>query len=339
MHIILLLLPVFVGINTSGYVETRPYLTWNDSTNVLGYNRGWLEFKTEDSNYGAQIVLDLVIPYDTTSVTFAVDNTNISRLALWLGNERTRIIVGKQSLYWGVARVFRPLDIFNNVNYFEPGYERPGTNALLGYYSFGRLSSLRGIVMPRGDIERTLTGARIGTNLLANDLGITVMHESFEHRTIVGGEITGELLLGYWAEASYTWHDTINYSKISIGIDYTFPLAIYSMVEYFFDGSGEDDPTLYDYTRIASGERQTLGQQYLYVSIGLLRNPFLRPSISSIINISDEGMILIPQVDYAIFDNVEIALGMNYAFGPDESEFRNITPYRGAVYVWAKVYF
>ena len=335
----ILIMFVLTGLNANGYVETRPYLTWDDSTNLLGYNRGWLEFKTESTNYGAQVALDLIVPYDTTSLSYAVDNTNISRLALWLGNEQARITVGKQSLYWGVARIFRPLDIFNRVNYLEPGYERAGSNAVLGYYSFGRLNSVRGIVIPRGDIENTLTGARVGTNLFANDLGFTIMHEPHESRTIVGGEITGEMLLGYWGEASFTWDDTVDYSKISAGVDYTFPLAIYAMMEYFFDGSGEDDPELYDYSSIVTGERQTLAQHYLYLSVGLMRNPFLRPSISSIINIIDGGTTIIPHVDYAIFDNVEIALGLNYTIGTEESEFRNITPYHGAVYMWAKVYF
>lgn len=335
----ILLLFVLSGLSTSGYVETRPYLTWNDSTNIIGYNRGWLEFKTESSDYGAQVALDLIVPYDTTALSYAVDNIEISRLALWIGKEQARITIGKQSLYWGVARVFRPLDIFNAVNYLEPGYERPGSNALLGYYSFGRLHSFRGIAVTSGNIDNTLVGARLGTNLLANDLGFTVMHQANEKRTVIGGEIAGEMFLGYWGEASFTWDDTVDYSKTTLGIDYTFPLAIYAMVEYFFDGSGEDDPDLYDYSKIVSGERQTLAQQYLYLSIGLLRNPFLHPSVSTVINLTDGGLVLIPQVNYAIFDNVEIAVGSNYTIGKDESEFRNITPYHGAVYIWAKVYF
>jgi hypothetical protein len=338
MHTIFILF-VLGGLNANGYVETRPYLTWDDSTNFLGYNRGWLEFMTESNNYGARIALDLTVPYDTTSLTYVAENTNISRLALWIGNEQSRVTIGKQSLYWGVARIFRPLDIFNRVNYLEPGYERAGSNALLGYYSFGRLSSVRGIAMPRGDIGKMLIGGRLGTNIIQNDLGLTVLHESYENRTIVGGEIAGELLLGYWSEATFTWDDTVDYSKASLGIDYTFPLAIYAMIEYFFDGSGEDDPEFYDYSSIASGERQTLAQQYLYVSAGLMQNPFLRPSISGIINIIDGGVIVIPHVEYAIFDNVEISTGLNYTIGTDDSEFKNITPYRGAVYVWAKVYF
>lgn len=339
MYIALLTCLITMPVDAGGYVETRPYVTWNDSTEFLGYNRGWLELKTEEAKYGAQIALDLIVPYDTSSLGYALDNVEVSRLAMWLGDDKARVVAGKQSLYWGVGRVFRPLDIFNRTNYFEPSYERAGTNALLGYLSLGDLTSVRGVIIPRGDIENTLGGMRTGTNLAGNDIGLTVMHHSSERRTIVGAEIAGELAVGYWGEIANNWHDTVDYSRISAGLDYTFPLAVYAMFEYFFDGSGESDPTYYDYTQIASGERQTLAQHYLYTSIGLLYNPFLRPSLSAITNLNDRGTIVIPQLSYGVFENAEITLGFNYALGSAESEFRNMVPYRGAVYVWARVYF
>jgi hypothetical protein len=335
----ILVLLILSQINTSGYVETRPYVTWNDSTNILGYNRGWLEFKSEGMNYGTQLVLDLIVPYDTFTISYTLENVNISRLALWLGPEEIRVVVGKQSLYWGVGRVFRPLDNVHETNYFEPGYERAGTNALMGYLSLGSLTNARAIIIPHGEIARTMTGIRAGTNIINNDVGFTAMHRSEERQTVIGGEIIGELLVGYWGEASYTWEEAIDYSKFTIGLDYTFPKMIYVMAEYFFDGSGEDDPANYDYTKISSGERQTLAQHYLYASIGLSSNPFLRPSLNSIINLNDGGLFIIPHLLYSIFENTELSLGINYSLGTEDSEFRNITPYRGAVYVWAKVYF
>jgi hypothetical protein len=335
----MLVLQIITQINTSGYVETRPYILWNDSTYFTGYNRGWLEFKTEANSYGTQLALDVIIPYDTISLSYVTENITVSRLALWLGRAENRIIVGKQSLYWGVGRVFRPLDVFNRTNYFEPGYERTGTNALLGFLSLGTLSNLRSIIVPDGDIERTLLGLRVGTNIINNDIGLTVMHRSSEPWTIIGAEITGELLLGYWAEASFVRADTAEYGKISLGLDYTFPLSIYTMVEYFYDGSGEDDPARYDYAQIVTGERQTLAQHYAYASVGLLYNPFLRPSIATVVNLNDGGFVIIPSLSYAILENTEITTGMNYTFGSDETEFRNITQYRGAFYIWAKTYF
>ncbi len=339
MHICAVVLCIFTNLDISGYVETRPFLRWNDSLNIAGYNRGWIEFKADGVDYGTQVALDLILPYDTTFFSFAVDNIRISRLALWIGPENLRLIAGKQRLYWGVARVFKPLDVFNPVNYFEPGYEKPGSNALLGYISLGALTSIRGVFLPQEDMKQSFYGVRLGTNLLKNDIGLDLMHRSSERKTILGGEVTGELIIGYWGEYTFTQEDTLNYSKLAVGIDYTFPFMIYTMAEYFFDGSGEDDPANYDFTKILLGQRRTLAQQYFYIAMSAIYDPFFRPSINSIINLNDKGFIIMPQISYSIYENAEIICGLNYFVGSDESEFKNITPYDGAVYVWIKVYF
>lgn len=339
MNLVFFACIIAAQVDLSGYVETRPYVAWNDSTTLSGYNRGWLELKTDEAKYGAQAAFDLVVPFDTNFPVSIFDDIQVSRLAVWFGDERARIVAGKQVLYWGVGRVFRPLDVFNRANYLEPGYERAGTNALLGYFSPGGMVSFRGIVVPSGDIDRTVAGIRAGANVRGNDIGLTAMHQPVERLTMIGGELAGEFAAGYWLELANTWHDTIDYTRLTAGLDYTFPLAIYAMAEYFFDGSGASDPASYDYGGFAAGERQTMAQHYLYASIGISHNPFLRPSVSSITNLDDGGTIIIPQVAYALFDNAEVVLGLNYAFGRDDSEFRTVMPYRGAVYVWASVYF
>lgn len=327
------------AINISGYIETRPYLAWNDSVNLFGYNRGWLELKQDYESYGAQIALDCQVWYDSTAFASIVDNISISRLALWVGKENRRVTIGKQRIYWGVARIFRPLDILNPTNYFEPGYERTGANAILGHYSIGDLSGIRAIVQPRFDIKKSLYGVRYSTNLWQNDIGLNVFHRSLSKITIVGAEITGEAEIGYWAEASHTWLDNQKYFKTSVGIDYTFPFYVYTMAEFFYDQSGAVSSSNYDYPALVRGERSTLGQQYLYTSIGSVYNPFLRPSINAIINLKDKGFILLPTIMYSINDNAGLNLGFNLFFGTTDSEFRNISSYTGQVYCWLKVYF
>ncbi len=324
-----------------GYAETRPYLLIGDSTAFSGFNRGWVELKAGGGNYGAQIACELIVPYDTVFFTRIAEDISISRLAVWLGPEVKRIIVGKQLLYWGVGRVFRPLDIFNPVNYFEPTYERAGSNALLGYVALGGLTSIRGIIQPRHEPEQTLYGTRVGTHVLKNDISISAIHRSSERMTLIGGDIAGELLVGYWCEYGYTKEETIDYSKLAIGVDYTFPFMLYAMAEYFFDGSGVDDPSDYDYSLITSGLRTTLGQHYIYASIGTLPNPLdvFRPSLNAMVNIKDHGFILIPQVNIVPYENTDLNVGLNIFLGPDESEFVNLIPYDFNVYTWLKIYF
>ncbi len=339
MYGVMVAMMLVAQVDVSGYVETRPSIAWGDSTNSFGMNRGWLELKTAQMNYGAQVAFDLTVPYDTTSLSYAESNIEISRLALWLGPDNMRLVAGKQRLYWGVARVFKPLDIFNPVNYYEPGYERPGSNALLGYLGLGDMSSLRAVVVPRYRIKESIAGVRLGTNIVENDIGLNLLHQRSMEKTIAGFEIAGELGVGYWGEFSYTWEDTLHYTKASVGIDYTFPFLLYTMVEYFFDESGEGDENDYDITQIADGTRVTLAQQYVYLSAGLVYNPFFRPVVNGIVNVDDGGIIIIPQVSYALFDNAEIVLGLNIFLGEARTEFRRIVPYDGQGYVWAKVYF
>jgi len=338
---VFILLSVVSQLDLSGYAETRPYLLIGASTHLNGFNRGWIELKADGNNYGAQFACELIVPYDTMFLAAVTESISISRLAVWIGPEKGRLIIGKQRLYWGVGRVFRPLDIFNPVNYFEPTYERPGSNAILGYMALGDLTGIRGIVQPRHELDESLYGLRLETHLLKNDLSISTFHQPAEDMTLIGGEIAGELAVGYWCEYGYTQEDTIDYSQVSLGIDYTFPFMVYTMAEYFFDGSGFDDPSDYDYSLIVQGERATLGQHYLYTLVSTVPNPFdlFRPSLSALVNIEDRGFILIPQINIVPYENTDITIGFNLFFGHEDSEFVNLIPYDAVIYTWIKIHF
>jgi hypothetical protein len=116
---------------------------------------------------------------------------------------------------------------------------------------------------------------------------------------------------------------------------------IYTMVEYFFDGSGVEDPSRYDYSLISRGIRATLGQQYLYASLSTMPTPFdvFRPSISGLVNIKDYGFILIPQLNVAPYENTDVSIGSNLFLGPEDCEFVNQLPFHYNIYIWLKVYF
>lgn len=338
---IIIALAIFAQAHLKGYVETRPYVYWSDSTNLSGYNRGWLELTSRAETYGTQFGLDVIVPYDTTSVAFALESITVSRLALWIGPEYLRCIIGKQRLYWGVGRVFRPLDVFNRTDYFDPEYERPGATAAVAYWAINAVSSMRVLFMPEHDLEHSPSSVRLGSSVFKHDVGVTVMHRSTPQHTLLGAELTGELFVGYWGEYRYSWLDEDDHSQFVLGVDYTFPRGLYLMAEVFFDGSGVAEPQLYDLTRITTGERATLAQRYLYVSAGMFPDPFavIQPQLSGLVNLDDEGFIVIPQIMISLFENTEITIGSNLIYGGSSTEFKNIVPFDGAVYLWAKVYF
>jgi hypothetical protein len=323
----------------SGYAETRIFLSGADSINFFGYSRGWLELNTDADYYGGQAAFDYTAAYDTAHFAGVRSGIEISRLAIWLGPENLRITAGKQRILWGVARVFRPLDMINPVNFFEPGYERIGFPAILTSFAPGRLTDIRLLCRPRFNLGDGLYAGRFGTNLFKNDIGLNIFYRPAEEQIVFGGDLAGELAAGYWVEGTYTRDDSSGYGKITFGLDYTFPGAVYAMAEYFFDMSGESNPDEYDYQKLISGERGTLGQNYLYLSIALARGLVFSPGLNAVCNLDDRTGIIIPQTSCQPWDNVELSFGVNVPFGSNSGEFRRIAAYDLMVFLWGKVFF
>ena len=327
------------SVDLSGYAEDRAFLAWQDSLYFYGYNRAWLELKTADAYYGAQSAFDCYVPYDS-AYTFGIKNgISLARLAVWLGPENVRMTAGKQRILWGVARIFRPLDIFNPTNFFEPGYEHPGVNSLQFNLALDRLTSIRLLCLPQFKISSLELAGRLGSNLFKNDIGLNAYYRPSDEKFILGTDLAGDLFLGYWAELTYTRAVNADYFKTSAGVDYTLPFLVYFMFEYFHDQSGEPDPSDYDYTKIITEGRSTLAQDYVYCSLMYARNMIVRPAVNAIINFDDRGFIIMPQVSYQVWENTELDFGLNYSVGSDVSEFKNIAGFNGMVFIWAKVYF
>jgi hypothetical protein len=323
----------------SGYAETRVFLTGLDSINFIGYSRGWLELKTDADNYGGQAAFDYIAAYDSAHFTGIRPGIDISRLAVWLGPENLRLTAGKQRIQWGVARVFRPLDLINPVNFFELGYERAGFPAILAGCAPARLTDIRLLCLPRFNLSDIRYAGRFGTNLYKNDIGVNIFYRPADAQTVLGGDLAGEFGAGYWAEGTYTRDDTASYGKLAAGLDYTFPSAVYAMAEYFYDQSGEHDPGRYDYQELITGARSTLGQNYIYLSIALARGLVLSPGLNAVCNLDDRTGILIPQTGYQPWDNVELNFGASVPFGLRSGEFRRTAAYDLMIFLWAKVFF
>ncbi len=333
-----LLLLFLVNLDIGGYIDNRPFLGFSDSIIFSGFTRGLVDMKTDQEIYGAYAAIDLMIPFDT-SIVQARNTIEIPRLAAWVGNYNLRATLGRQLVNWSTSRVFKCLDFFNAVNYLEPGYERSGINAIQASWTFSHRGSIRLLCKPLNTFDESFYAGRLATNLLKNDIGINTFYQNNPVLKAAGLDLGGELIFGYWAEAVSWQNDSAEHFKSTIGIDYTLPLSVYLMAEYFHDASGQSDPLQYDFTLIYDDLRSTLARDYLYINAGITPNVLFRPGISAIINLNDRGTTLIPNIFYALYDNVDLNVGANIAFGDAASEFKNINPYDAVVYLWLKAYF
>src|SRR4030042_4826384 len=145
---------MLINLDIGGYVDNRPFVGFSDSILFSGSARGWIDVKTTQDIYGAHTALDIMIPYDTV-MNIQRNEIEISRLAAWIGPYNLRAALGRQLINWGTSRVFKCLDFFNRINYFEPGYERKGIDAMQATWSFAQRSSARVLCKPLSTFDES----------------------------------------------------------------------------------------------------------------------------------------------------------------------------------------
>ena len=249
------------------------------------------------------------------------------------------ISIGKQRVAMGVSYLWAPLDIFNRVNIFEPKEEKPGANALKIYIPLGTYSSITGVFSPEKDFSSSKSGLRAQTQALGTDMAVTVIRSGPVDTSIYGLDFRGENFIGWWIEAGYFVSPGRKDKKIVLGFDYTFPLkrGLYWMSEFYYDSSGEKDSSNYDYQRLLSGDRFTLGQKYFFSMLRYSFTDFISAAVSYIGNWGDGSYILNPVIQYEISQNALLSLGFYFPLGKKNSEFNRSN--QNIFFIWLKVNF
>lgn len=249
------------------------------------------------------------------------------------------ISLGKQRVAMGVSYLWAPLDIFNRVNIFEPKEEKPGANALRIYIPLGTYSSITAVFSPQEDFSSSKSGLRAQTHALGVDMAVTVIRSGPVDTSIYGLDFRGENFIGWWIEAGYFVSPAAKDEKVVLGFDYTFPLkrGLYWLNEFYYDSSGEEDSSNYDYQRLLSGERFTLGQKYFFSMLRYSFTDFISAAVSYIGNWGDGSYILNPTLQYEISQNIMLSSGFYFPLGKKNSEFNRSN--QDIFFIWLKVNF
>jgi hypothetical protein len=249
------------------------------------------------------------------------------------------ISLGKQRVAMGVSYLWAPLDIFNRVNIFEPKEEKPGANAFRIYIPLGTYSSITGVFSPEEDFSSSKSGLRAQTNVLGIDMAATVIRSGPVDTSIYGLDLRGENFIGWWIEAGYFVSPAAKDKKVVLGFDYTFPLkrGLYWLNEFYYDSSGEEDSSNYDYQVLLSGERFTLGQKYFFSMLRYSFTDFISAAVSYIGNWGDGSYILNPTLQYEISQDIMLSSGLYFPLGKKNSEFNSSN--RNIFFIWLKVNF
>lgn len=344
-----------------GYFENRFFLventliSWknlNDKFSLGDYNRLRLKLKSSPSEkVTVNMAVDfysfhgiLTSPLGTygsaeDAGTGSSVKIDLDRAYVDLYFKKFDLAVGKQRVALGVSYLWAPLDIFNRINILEPKEEKPGANAIKLYIPLGSSSSLTGIFSPESDFSTSKSGLRAKTQMLGIDMAVTLIRSGAEEATVYGIDFRGENFIGWWLESGYFVSPDRKDIKVVLGFDYTFPVkrGIYWLNEFFYDESGEKDPADYDYQKLYTGQRFTLGQKYYFSMLSYAFSDFFSGSAAYIANWGDGSYILNPGLRYDISQNVQITAGCYFPLGRSRGEFRKDRP--NIYFVWLKINF
>jgi hypothetical protein len=255
---------------------------------------------------------------------------NLDRLAVTVRTDGADIILGRQAVAWGSARVINPTDVIAPFSFNElDKEERLGVDAVR-------------VRIPLGPMDELDTGVVAGRNFAAGNNAFFIRGKTYQLRTDISGLLLAfrnHLLVGldlaralggagFWAEAAWVFPDAFrkerretekSYCRVSLGLDYSPSGRTYGFIEYHFNSAGagrpEDYIALLDAIAYRDGAVYLLGRHYLNFGTTVQISPLLPFTGLVILNLNDRSVVLAPQLEYNIAENIYLAGGAYIGFG------------------------
>ena len=251
--------------------------------------------------------------------------------------------LGRQALTWGNGLLFNPADL---VNPFAPSDiirdYKIGSDMLLYQNGFDNLSDVQLVVVPRTgendelDFDQSTYGLKTKFSCDYGDLDVYLM-KNYED-PVVGAGFSTYLGDGV-VRSDITWTDlrddsekgsffsgVLNYDRSWTWSDRNW----YGFIELYYNGLGEANPlealqsqALVD--RLARGEIFVTGRYYVDILLQYEAHPLVNLIATVIYNLEDNSFLFQPRMDWEISQSIDLLLGVNVAWGPEDSEFGELT--------------
>ncbi|KPJ49749.1 hypothetical protein AMJ40_04885 [candidate division TA06 bacterium DG_26] len=263
--------------------------------------------------------------------TLFLDNV-YARLTL----SRFALTAGKQQVSLGTGYFANPTDLFNVKDAIDPTYEQPGHNALRIDFMLNHRLQMMALYSPESNWEKSGKLMRIKAGFGRFDFSVMgseieymvtdfpTMHVRQRQRRVLGGDFVGEFLgLGVWGEGAYSFlkdEEGEDFYEFLVGGDYTFESGLYTMLEHHRNSQGESDYREYDlndWMRFFIGETRTISRDQLYGFVQYPVSDLLVVGGSVLASVSDRSAVLVPTVEYSLFENVDLVFMLNLYVGDD----------------------
>lgn len=255
---------------------------------------------------------------------------NFDRCLLSVKLPAADILVGRQAIAWGSARVINPTDVLVPFAFNElDKEERRGVDALRVRIPLGTVEELDlGAVSGRSfDALKDAFYARGRIHRLNADISGLAM--AFRGHLLIGLDLARSIGgAGSWLEAAYVVPDAFReekrpgeegYFRASAGLDYNFSAGLYGFAEYHFNSAGaaaaEDYLSFLDKAAYRDGAVYLLGRHYLSGGLTYQLSPLLPVTGLVIVNLTDPSFVIAPSLEYNIAENIYLAGGAYLGIG------------------------
>ncbi|MCY3871023.1 MAG: hypothetical protein OXG87_15855 [Gemmatimonadetes bacterium] len=234
------------------------------------------------------------------------------------------VIVGRQAIAWGSARVVNPTDVIAPFTYGELDTEdRPGVDAVRVRVPIGVLSEVDvGYVFGRDfAVDQSAFFVRGQFNAAETDMSPLLVR--FREQLLVGIDVArGIGRVGAWIEGARVFsmgRDASDYFRVSTGIDYSFGGETYGFIEYHFNGAGVRDPEDYLINLGRPAYRDAavylMGTYYFALGITHQLSPLVASSGQFLTNITDPSFFFSPAIEYNIARDFYLSAGAFIGIG------------------------
>ncbi len=268
-------------------------------------------------------------PPGKTPESFALYQ-NLDRFMLTIKTAAADIIVGRQVVAWGSARVVNPTDVIAPFSFNElDKEERLGVDAVRVRVPLGAMDELDFGIVAGDELKTDKNAYFLRGRTYVGRTDISGLALAFREHLLVGLDLARAIGgAGFWLEMAYVIPNAFreengesekNYFRSSLGLDYNLSSRTYGFVEYHYNSAGggrpEDYIGLFGTSAYRDGSVYLLGRHYLNIGSTIQVSPLLPFTGLLILNLSDGSLILSPSLEYNIAENIYLAGGAYFGLG------------------------
>ncbi|MDZ7344408.1 MAG: hypothetical protein ONA90_07820 [candidate division KSB1 bacterium] len=255
---------------------------------------------------------------------------NLDRAVVTLKTSPVDILIGRQVVAWGSARVLNPTDVIAPFTFEElDKEERFGVDAVRLRMPLGALTEIDAGYIFGKDFRFEESAFFVRHKFYTAKTDIALLLLGFRNHLLVGFDLARALGgAGLWFEAAQVLTQVFNehptgekkhYFRGTAGFDYSFSGKTYGFIEYHYNGAGANQPQHYwanlSTPAYLDGAVYLFGKHYVVPGLVYQLSPLVTFSSQALWNLSDWSLNWALRVEYNLAQNIHLAAGTLMGFG------------------------